>query len=57
MSFYTLAFIGLVPLGGFCAGALATWAGVARAFALGGGAVAAASLVLLIRLKGLFSTS
>jgi hypothetical protein len=36
MSFYTLAFMGMQPLGSLLAGALASWLGARHALALGG---------------------
>ena len=34
--YYTMAFLGMYPLGGLAAGALASWIGAAHTLALGG---------------------
>jgi MFS family permease len=53
MSFYTMAFLGMYPVGGLVAGALASWIGAMHALALGGVCCMLCALWLWTRLPGL----
>ncbi|HTP95275.1 MAG TPA: MFS transporter [Burkholderiales bacterium] len=46
MSFYTMAFLGVSPLGALCAGALAEWIGASHVILIGGACCIATALVL-----------
>jgi MFS family permease len=51
--YYTMAFLGMYPLGGLAAGALASWIGAMHTLALGGACCIACALWLWTRLPGL----
>jgi MFS family permease len=51
--YYTMAFLGMYPLGGLAAGALASWIGAMHTLALGGACCIACALWLWGRLPGL----
>jgi len=53
MSFYTMAFMGMAPLGSLFAGALAAWIGAAKALIIGGVVCILASLVFAGKVKAL----
>jgi MFS family permease len=52
-SFYTMAFLGMYPVGGLAAGALASWIGATHTLALGGACCMLCALWLAGRLPGL----
>ena len=52
-SFYTMAFLGMYPVGGLAAGALASWIGATHTLALGGACCMLCALWLARRLPGL----
>jgi MFS family permease len=51
--YYTMAFLGMYPLGGLAAGALASWIGAMHTLALGGACCIACAIWLWTRLPGL----
>jgi MFS family permease len=51
--FYTMAFLGMYPVGGLVAGALASWIGATHTLALGGGCCILCALWLATRLSRL----
>ena len=51
--YYTMAFLGMYPLGGLAAGALASWIGAMHTLALGGASCIACSIWLWTRIPGL----
>lgn len=51
--YYTMAFLGMYPLGGLAAGALASWIGAMHTLALGGACCIGCALWLWTRLPGL----
>jgi MFS family permease len=51
--YYTMAFLGMYPLGGLAAGALASWIGAMHTLALGGACCIACALWLWAQLPGL----
>jgi MFS family permease len=53
MSFYTMAFLGMAPLGSLLAGALAAWAGLTLAFAVNGVLLLAGAAVFALYLPRL----
>ncbi len=53
MSFYTMAFLGMYPVGGLAAGALASWIGAMHTLAIGGACCMLCALWLWSRLPGL----
>jgi MFS family permease len=53
MSFYTMAFLGMYPVGGLVAGALASWIGATHTLAIGGACCMLCALWLWTRLPGL----
>jgi MFS family permease len=53
MGFYTMAFLGMYPVGGLVAGALASWIGAIHALAIGGACCMLCALWLWTRLPGL----
>jgi MFS family permease len=53
MSFYTMAFLGMYPVGGLVAGALASWIGAMHTLAIGGACCMLCALWLWTRLPGL----
>jgi MFS family permease len=53
MSFYTMAFLGMYPVGGLAAGALASWIGAMHTLAIGGACCMLCALWLWTRLPGL----
>ena len=50
MSFFTMAFMGMMPFGSLCAGSLAHWIGAPFTFALGGVACVSGSIFAISRL-------
>jgi MFS family permease len=53
MSFYTMAFLGMYPVGGLAAGALASWIGAMHTLAIGGVCCMLCAVWLWTRLPGL----
>jgi MFS family permease len=53
MSFYTMAFLGMYPVGGLVAGALASWVGAMHTLAIGGVCCMLCAVWLWTRLPGL----
>jgi MFS family permease len=53
MSFYTMAFLGMYPVGGLAAGALASWIGAMHTLAMGGVCCMLCAMWLWTRLPGL----
>jgi MFS family permease len=53
MSFYTMAFLGMYPVGGLVAGALASWIGAMHTLAIGGACCMLCAVWLWTRLPGL----
>ena len=53
MSFYTMAFLGMYPVGGLAAGALASWIGAMHTLAIGGACCMLCAVWLWTRLPGL----
>jgi MFS family permease len=53
MSFYTMAFLGMYPVGGLAAGALASWIGAMHTLAIGGACCMLCAAWLWTRLPGL----
>jgi MFS family permease len=51
--YYTMAFLGMYPLGGLAAGALASWIGAMQTLALGGACCIACAIWLWTRIPGL----
>ena len=51
--YYTMAFLGMYPLGGLAAGALASWIGAMHTLALGGACCIACAIWLWTRIPGL----
>jgi MFS family permease len=53
MGFYTMSFLGMYPLGGLAAGALASWIGAMHTLAIGGACCMLCAVWLWTRLPGL----